>query len=293
MQRNWMVGLGLCALSLLVVPALAAVSVQDDAQRIVTLHAPARRIVSLAPHATELLFAAGAGNRIVGVTEFSDYPPQARHIPSVGSGLSLDLERILQSKPDLVVGWNNGAAAVQLARLEALGIPVFRSEPYDFAAIALSLERLAQLAGTEATGQAAARAFRSRLMMLQSTYRQRRKVTVFYQIWRAPLMTLNGAHLVSKALRLCGGENVFAGLPQLAPTVEAEAVLQANPEAIIATLGEQDDVLAIWRRFPGMQAVKRGNLLSFDANLLSRSGPRILDGTEALCKQLDTVRNKP
>jgi iron complex transport system substrate-binding protein len=274
------------------IPAFGAVSAMDDAKRTVTLPQPARRIVSLAPHATEMLFAAGAGAYIVGVTEFSDFPPEAKRIPSVGSGVSLDLERIVQLKPDLVVGWNNGMAAAQIARLDALGIPIYKSEPHDYLGIALSIERLAHLTGTDATGQAAATAFRARLKQLQTSYQQRRTVTVFYQIWRSPLMTLNGAHMVSAALRLCGGENVFAGLSQLAPTVSVEAVLKADPEAIVASSGEQDDVLAMWHRFPGMKAVARGNLVLVDGNLLNRSGPRILDGTESLCRQLDAVRNK-
>jgi len=282
-----------CAMAVLVPPAAhAAVSEVDDARRTVTLPAPARRIVSLAPHATEMLFAAGAGAYIVGVSEFSDYPPEAKRIPSVGSGVSLDLERILQLKPDLVVGWNNGIAATQLSRLEPLGIPIYKSEPYDFDAIAQSIERLARLAGTDATGAAAARNFRARLKKLRDTYEARRPVTVFYQIWRSPLMTLNGSHLVSSAMRLCGGENIFGKLPQLAPTVTEEAVVKADPEAIVASSGEQDDVFAPWRRFPSLKAVTRGNLVSIDGNLINRAGPRILDGTEDLCRKLDAVRAK-
>lgn len=272
--------------------AFGAVSVVDDANRTVTLPAHARRIVSLAPHATEMLFAAGAGSRIIGVTEYSDYPLEAKRIPSVGSGVSLDLERIIQLKPDLIVGWNNGNAAAQLARLEPLGIPIFKTEPYDFLSIATAIERLARLTGTEETGRTAASAFRARLKHLQDTYQKRRKITVFYQIWRSPLMTLNGKHLVSSALELCGAENIFASLPQLAPTVSVEAVLKVNPEAIIGSTGEQDDVLAMWHRFPSLKATARNNLLTVDGNLLNRSGPRILDGTEDLCRQLDTVRNK-
>ncbi|WP_420474073.1 cobalamin-binding protein [Noviherbaspirillum sp. ST9] len=282
-----------CALALALPGATqGAVSVVDDANRAVTLPAPARRIVSLAPHATEMLFAAGAGAYIVGATEFSDYPPEAKRIPSVGSGVSLDLERIIQLKPDLVVGWNNGMAATQLAKLEPLGIPIYKSEPYDFATIANSLERLSRLAGTDAAGKVAATAFRQRWQKLQDTYQARRPITVFYQIWRSPLMTLNGSHLVSSALRLCGGENIFAKLPQLAPTVTEEAVIKADPEAIIASSGEQDDVFAPWRRFTGLRAVKRGNLISIDGNLMNRAGPRILDGTEDLCRKLDAVRAK-
>lgn len=273
-------------------PCSASVSVPDDTGRTVTLAAPARRIVSLAPHTTEMLFAAGAGAYIVGVSQFSDHPPQARAIPSVGSGVSLDLERILQMKPDLIVGWNNGQAAAQLDRLQSLGMAVFRSEPYDFAAIASSFERLARLSATETAGRAAAAQFRERLGQLQDTYRQRRRLGVFYQIWRTPLMTLGGPHLVSSALRTCGADNVFGDLKQLAPTVSIEAVLKADPDVIVASSGEQDDVLAGWKRFPRMKAVSSGNLLLIDGELLNRSGPRILDGVEMLCRKLDAVRRR-
>ncbi|HJV85525.1 MAG TPA: cobalamin-binding protein [Noviherbaspirillum sp.] len=272
--------------------AQAAISVTDDTRQTVTLPAPAHRIVSLAPHVTELLFAAGAGPYIVGVSEFSDYPPAAKRIPTIGSALSLDLERIIQLKPDLIVGWNKGNPAPQLAQLEQLGIPVYKSEPYSLEAIPRSIESLAHLAGTEVTGQAAASAFRTRLKQLRETYEHRRPVTVFYQIWRAPLMTLNGTHMVSSVLRHCGGENIFAELPQLAPTVSVEAVVKANPEAIIASSGEQEDLFALWRRFPAMKAVARGNLVTIDGALLNRSGPRILDGMENLCRKLDEVRSK-
>ncbi|GIZ52149.1 cobalamin-binding protein [Noviherbaspirillum aridicola] len=280
-----------CTVLMLLPPAsVAAVSATDDTGQTITLPAPARRIVSLAPHATELLFAAGAGNAVVGVTEFSDYPEQARRVPSVGNGQTLDLERIVALKPDLVVGWHTGLASGQLARLEAVGIRVFRSAPSDFAAIAASLEGLGRLAGHEGAGTTAAADFRKRLTILQERYRDRRRVSVFYQIWRSPLMTLNGKHMVSSALRLCGAENVFADLPQLAPTVSEEAVVRADPEAIIASTGEQDHVLAGWKRFSGMRAVRRGNLLTVDGGLLNRAGPRVLDGTEELCRLLDEVR---
>ncbi|MEC4722166.1 cobalamin-binding protein [Noviherbaspirillum sp. CPCC 100848] len=272
------------------VPCFASVSVPDDTGQAITLASPARRIVSLAPHTTEMLFAAGAGPYIVGVTEFSDHPPPARAIPSVGSGVSLDLERILQMKPDLIVGWNNGYAGVQLDKLQSLGIPVFRSEPYDFATIASSLERLARLSATEPAGRAAAAAFRERLGQLRETYRQRRRLGVFYQIWRTPLMTLGGSHLVSAALRTCGADNVFSDLKQLAPTVTIEAVLKANPDVIVASSGEEDDVLAVWKRFPRMKAVANDNLLVIDSELLNRAGPRILDGVEMLCRKLDAIR---
>ncbi len=282
-----------CAALLLAAPsAFGAISVSDDSGRSITLPQPAQRIVSLAPHATEILFAAGAGQHIVGVTEYSDFPPAARDISSVGSGVALDLERIVRLKPDLVVAWESGNSAPQVARLEALGIPVYRSEPHDFAAIAATMEKLGRLTGTPAAGESNAANFRARLAQLQARYRHRPRVTVFYQIWRSPLMTLNGEHMVSAALDLCGGENIFASLPQLAPTVGIESVLQADPDAIIASSGAREDGLAQWRRFPKLKAVAMGNLLVVDGNLLNRPGPRVLDGVEALCRLLDTVREK-
>jgi iron complex transport system substrate-binding protein len=287
-MRSLVAGVGLLCLAAM--PAWAAVTVVDDAKRTVTLPAPARRIVSLAPHATEILYAAGAGGYVIGVTEFSDYPPEAKKVSSVGSGVSLDLESIIRLKPDLVVGWNNGSAANQLDKLATLGIPVFKSEPHDYLTIASSLERLAHLAGTDKSGKAAAEKFRTRLQQLRTTYQHRPNVSVFYQIWRSPLMTLNGTHMVSAALRLCGGENIFSKLPQIAPTVSLEAVLNENPDAIIASSGAKEDPFVQWRRFPKLEAVARNNLLTVNADLLNRAGPRVIDGTEELCEQLDKAR---
>jgi iron complex transport system substrate-binding protein len=199
--------------------AHGAVTVRDDAGQTITLEKPAQRIVSLAPHATELLYAAGAGSALVGVSEFSDYPKEARQVASIGGSAALDIERIVTLKPDLIVAWRSGNSAAQVAKLRDLGIPIFETEPRDFDTIATTLERLARLAGTEHIGQAAADVFRARLERIAATYRDRPKVRVFYQIWQAPLMTLNNEHLVSQALRLCGGENIFGRLPQFAPQI--------------------------------------------------------------------------
>lgn len=250
------------------------------------------RIISLAPHTTELLFAAGAGSRIVGVSQFSNYPPEAEKIASVGGAASLDLERIIGLKPDLVVGWGSGSSAAQLARLRSLGIPVFDSEPRDFAAVASSLERLSALAGTDAVGKAAAVTFRSQLEQLQKTYAARPPVTVFFQVWQAPLMTLNDAHLISAAMHVCGAKNAFGGLPQLAPTVSVEAVLQADPDVIASSGSEQSDALKSWRRFGNMKAVARGNLVLLPGDSMTRAGPRIVEATRTLCRQLDAARQR-
>jgi iron complex transport system substrate-binding protein len=270
----------------------AAVSVVDDANHTVTLPAPAHRIISLAPHATELLFATGAGSKLVGVSDYSNFPPEAKNIPSVGGSNALDLERIVNLKPDLIVVWGSGNSAAQIDKLRGLKIPLFESEPRNFETVATSLERLAKLTGTEVAGQKAAQTFRSRLQTLAATYQHRPPVTVFYQIWRQPLMTLNGDHMASAAIRLCGGENVFGQLPQIAPTISIESVLQKDPEVIIASSGETENRQADWLRFPKLTAVARNNLFSINVDWMTRGGPRILDGTETLCKQLEIARQR-
>jgi iron complex transport system substrate-binding protein len=272
--------------------SFAAISVVDDAHHVVTIAAPAQRIISLAPHATELLFAAGAGNHIVGVSEYSNYPPEAKRITSVGGSAALDLERIVTLKPDLVIVWQSGNSAAQIEKLRTMHIPLFESDPRNFEDVATSVERLAKLAGTETVGRASAQAFRANLQTLSSTYEHRSPVRVFLQIWRHPLMTLNGDHMASAVIRLCGGQNVFGGLPQIAPTVSIESVLQENPEAIIVTSSGHEDIRSEWQRFPKLTAVARGNLFAIDGDWLTRGGPRILNGAQALCKQLDLARQR-
>jgi iron complex transport system substrate-binding protein len=275
--------------------ANASVTVLDDARHSVTLSKPAQRIISLAPHATELLFQAGAGHLIVAVSDYSDYPEAAKKIISVGSILATDLERLIALKPDLVVLWGTGNAKLLASKLRNHHVTVYESEPRDFETIASSLERLAHLAGTDATGKIAANNFRERLNFLTKKYQlkdREKPLSVFYQIWSKPLMTLNDQHLVSSAIRLCGGKNIFGTLKEISPTVSTEAVLAANPQVIISSSGEQQDSLLDWRRFPHIDAVKKANLFTIKEDLLNRSGPRVLDGTETLCQVLAATRNK-
>lgn len=280
-----------CALAGETTSAPAAVSVIDDAGNRLTLPAPAKRIVSLAPHTTELIYAAGAGNLLVGVSQYSDYPAQARSLPLVGSSNAFDIEKIASLKPDLAVVWRSGNSAERIAKLRRLGIPIFESEPENFEMIASSMERLAQLSGTARTGKIAAAAFRDKLEELRKIYGGRPTVNVFYQIWPAPLMTLNDTHLVSQAIRLCGGKNVFGSLPQLAPAIGAEAVLTEDPEVIIAASGGVDS-FQVWRRFPTLSAVRNKNLFTINADWMNRMGPRILQGAETICTKLEQARAK-
>ena len=269
----------------------ATVSVTDDGGTVITLKATAARIISVAPHTTELVFAAGAGKAVVGVSAFSDFPAEAKHIASVGSSAQLDLERIISLRPDLVVAWKSGNAARQIARLRQLGIPVFESEPRDFETIATNIERLAVLAGTNTQGKLAANTFRQQLAALSKRYAARTSVRAFYQIWPSPLMTLNHTHLVSQALKLCGAENVFGALPQLVPTISMESVIAADPDVIFIS-DERAEAGAMWQRFTQMTAVKKKNIFSVNGTLMNRAGPRILDGSAQLCEQVELVRQR-
>ena len=268
----------------------ATVSVVDDSGNTVTLTAPAQRIVSLAPHATELLFAAGAGHQVVGVSGYSDFPAAAKQLPSVGGSGQLDIERIASLKPDLIVAWSSGNNRRQLARLRKLGLTVFESEPRNFEAIANSLERLGALVGRD-EGRLQAQQFRQQVQTLEQHYAGRSPVTVFYQIWSAPLMTLNDAHIVSQAIRLCGGVNVFGQLKPLVPTISREAVLTANPDVIIVS-DEKGNGLERWRSFKRMQAVASGNLMTIDGGTMNRAGPRVIEATRTLCEQIDDARKR-
>ena len=272
--------------------ATTEVRLTDDAGRSVILKQPAQRIISLTPHLTELLFAAGAGAHVVGTVEFSDYPQAARRIERIGDSARLDLERIVALKPDLVVVWRDGNAQRQLDRLLQLGIPVYYNEPRRLPDIARSIEQLGRLAGTEEAALPATHAFLARLDELRTRYAGRAPVAVFFQIWDRPLMTVNGDHLISDVIRLCGGRNVFAGLKNLTPEISTEAVLAADPEAIVGMRADagQTGSLDAWKKWPRLQAVARGDLFLVDADLISRDTPRILDGARELCESLAAAR---
>jgi iron complex transport system substrate-binding protein len=290
----------LSAIFLFAFPVFAetSITVKDDAGRSITLARPAQRIISLAPHATELLFAAGAERALIGVSYYSNFPDAAKKIPSVGSAFALDIERVIALKPDLIVVWGTGGAKILARQLREQHLAVFESEPRDFETVASSIERFAKLANTSAVGNAAAANFRARLQALRTNYQLSAKQTplkVFYQIWQQPLMTLNGEHLISHLLRLCGGENIFSALKEINPTVSLEAVLAANPDVIMSTGDDQQskaNLFEKWRPFQQINAVRHTNLFAVNDDWMSRPGPRILDATEAVCKYLQTARSR-
>lgn len=284
--------LAVCVL-LFAVTSRAEISVRDDSGREVRLAAPARRVVSLSPGLTELAYAAGGGSSLVGTIRYSDYPEAAKALPIIGDAHAIDFERIVQLKPDLVLVWGSGLNERHKARLRALGLKVFESEIRHAQGIPDTLRRLGTLLGhADDTAEAAARRFEMQWQALAQRYRGKTPVRVFWQLWHEPLMTINREHLISEAMRMCGGVNVFADLPLLTPTVSREAAAAADPQ-LIAGSGRQQDAasdFAAWRRFTSVSAVKQQRFASIDADLIGRMGPRFVEGAAGLCAAIERAR---
>jgi iron complex transport system substrate-binding protein len=272
------------------VPASAPWTVQDDEGRVLELPAPARRIVSLSPGATAMLFGAGAGNRVVGTAEYSLEPEAARAIARVGDAHGFDLERILALHPDLVVAWPQGSSVGTLAQLERLGLKVYHHRLQRLDALPMAIERLGRVADTAPVAAGAAAALRVRINALRAAHAQATPRTILLQLWDEPVFTVGGGQVLSDVLAACGYRNAFADLGGASPVVSREAVVARDPDAILALTdspqgGEQ--WLARWRALGALRAVRSGHLWAWGDPRLTRMGPQIVDAAEALCRALD------
>jgi iron complex transport system substrate-binding protein len=291
-----------CAAAAFAISAAAFSSV-DDSGRTMNFGRPAARIVTLAPSLTELVFAAGGGAAIVGTSSLSDFPAEALRIPRIGDAARLDVERIIGLEPDLVLFWQQGNLSRELEQLAAAGIRLYRLEPRHLDDVPRAVERLGLIVGHEGEARARAAGLRDRLASLRASHASAAPVSVFYQVWQSPLMTVNGEHLIADVIALCAGRNVFAGLAPLVPTLSMESVVAADPEAIL-TAGEEGGAAAAWKRDPGnasfaawrrqprLTAVAHRWLYVFNGDAISRQGPRIVDGAAAVCAALDQVRSE-
>jgi len=271
-------------------PARAGLRLLDDRGRPVVLPAPPRRIVSLAPHATELLFAAGAGDRVVGVDASSSEPPQVRSLPRLQTHPQPDAERLLALRPDLVVAWGAGLSTQFVARVEAAGVPVFVSEPRALDDVASTIERLAPLSADPDGARALAAEYRHALAALRARYAAREPVRVFVQVWSRPLVTLSDRDTVGDALRTCGARNVFGAMRAAAPQVDAEAVLQAAPRLIVSIEPSSGDEL--WRAL-GVLAPQGAIAFAQVDAAIQRPTPAALAAIPRLCEAVDRVRRAP
>jgi len=255
---------------------------------------PVRTLITLSPHLTELAFAAGAGDRILATVEFSEYPAAASALPRIGDAFRLDLERILTLKPDLIVAWQSGNPRAAVASLESLGLRVWTVEIRKPDEIATTLEWFGRAVGTSAQADATALAIREALRDLEHEYAGLEPVSYFYQVAAHPLYTINGEHLISQALALCGGANVFDATPGLAPQVSHEAVLAGDPQALLApVIDGEDDPLANWHQWTGLRAVQSNALFLLPADEISRATPRMLDAVGTACRLLHPLRGNP
>lgn len=245
------------------------------------------RIISLAPHLTELAFAAGAGERLVGVVAYSDYPAAAADIPGIGDAFSIDFERIAELEPDLILAWASGTPAPVLERLEALGYRVLPMTTRSLADITARLLELAQLAGDPALAAERADGFRQRLAALAERRANSRRVATFYQISLEPLYTVGGSHFISELIALCGGRNIFTALDTPAAPVTHEAVLARQPEVVLTGQPWLAATRSLWERLAGSSG--GFEVRGIDPDLVARPGLRLAEGAEQICTHLAEV----
>jgi iron complex transport system substrate-binding protein len=254
--------------------------------------APPQRIVSLAPHLTELAFTAGAGDRIVATVEYSDHPAAARTIPRIGDAFRVDLERLVALHPDAVLVWESGNPAPTIERIRALKLPVVAFRTQRLEHVATALREIGRLAGTSEVAERAAADYERRIQELRDSYRNRTPLRVFIEVDDRPLYTVNGKQIISEIVELCGGRNVFADLNELAPAIGIEAVIAANPQAIISTDDTVPDAAAEWSRWRHIEAVRTGNVYTLRSDDIARATTRLTVAAEAVCRTLDTARER-
>ena len=276
------------------ISAHAQVSVPDAQGKMFHLEKPAQRIISLSPHLTEILFAAGAGEKTIAAVSYSNWPPQAKKLPVIGDGNNMNLELIAKFNPDLILAWQSGNRDSQLTQLHALGFPVYVSEPQKIEDIATLIRNVGILADTSLVADKEADVFINKINRLKQQYSQLPIVTTFYEAWNHPLITVNGQHMISDVIHLCGGKNIFDTMPQLSAAVNTESVLQANPEVIIASgmAEEKPEWLDDWRKWPQLVAVEKNNLFFLPPDIIQRQTPRIIQGAEKICEFLQQARTK-
>ncbi|OED41765.1 hypothetical protein ACH42_13100 [Endozoicomonas sp. (ex Bugula neritina AB1)] len=271
--------------------------VTDDSRRQVCVQSKAPSIISLAPGSTELLFAAGAGKQVIATDQYSDYPPEVDSLPKVGGYPSINLEAIISYQPELVIIWTDGNSQQLVRHLEKLGINTFHINAQNFEGIDRVIRKLGRIAGTETAGNKAANEFTERLAALKNKYQQQSELSVFFEIWREPLMSVGGSQIITNAIEVCGGRSLYADIAQPTVKVGMEQLITDNPDVILSsdprghTPETQKEMLNYWQKWGSISAVKQKQLYTIPSDYIARLTPRLLEGTEIICKQLQAVRS--
>jgi vitamin B12 transport system substrate-binding protein len=276
--------IGLLSVSL-ILPAAELTSVQDQQQK-----PPAKRIIALSPHGVEMLFAIGAGESILATTDYADYPAAAKDIPRIGGYYGIQIERVIELNPDLIIVWQSGNKQGDINQLRDLGFTLFNSDPKNLADVATDLETLGKLTGNEVQAQQVATDYRQQLAQIRLKNQAKPAVKVFYQLWSTPLMTVAKGSWIQHLIEVCHGENVFYDAASEYPQISIENVLLTGAEVILQSQDEGNVLGINWADWPELPAVKNQHIYQFDADLLHRATPRAIQGVNAVCGALDKVR---
>ena len=270
------------------------ITVTDFSGATVSLKKPAQRIIALAPHIVENVYTAGAGDKLVGAVAYSDFPEQAQLLPRVGGYSNINIEKILELKPELIIAWKSAISEASILRMKALGFPIYIDQPDTLSDLSKSIKDIGALTGHTEQATHAANKYLVDLEKTKKKYQFQAKVRSFYQVWNQPLRTITGKHIISDAIKICGGVNVYADEKTVSPIINIESLLKRNPQAIIAS-GLSDkppEWLNDWKQWPSLQAVRNNNLFFVNPDHIQRHTIRVLLGINSICQQLDEARNK-
>jgi len=248
------------------------------------------RVATLAPHLTELVFAAGAGHKLVGVSAYSDYPAAALELPLIGDAFAVDHEQLVILEPDLLLAWQGGTPAHVVDELRRLGYNVEVIRISTLADVAGALRRIGELTNSVNKANDVALKYTEGLRAFEQRYADAEDLRVFYQVDKRPLYTINQQHYVSELIDLCGGSNVFSDLDGLAPIVSVEAVVERDPEAMFASSDAADGAFDEWDRWPHIAANRYKNRFLMPADEIGRATPRLLIAAKAVCDALQVAR---
>ena len=270
------------------------ITVTDFSGATVSLKKPAQRIIALAPHIVENVYTAGAGDKLVGAVAYSDFPEQAQLLPRGGGYSNINIEKILELKPELIIAWKSAISEANILTIKSLGFPIYIDQPDTLSDLSKGIKDIGALTGHTEQATHTANKYLVDLEKTKKKYQLQAKVRTFYQVWNRPLRTITGKHIISDAIKICGGVNVYADEKTVSPIINIESLLKRNPQAIIAS-GLSDkppEWLNDWKQWPSLQAVRNNNLFFVNPDHIQRHTIRVLLGINSICQQLDEARNK-